>query len=188
MKQNLNITVSDTQIIWGVNFGQNNLTAAFLEASAIANALTSAAFQDAKITLEAIEIGNEADLYTSNGARDSWFNVQQYVTQYVYTVHSGPPVNTMLAGNLRVICRWTTFVGNVTAAANRILGTNVSLQGGAFSGSSHSTSGFSPQAIFKNGILSSPAGSQIKLCVIRLPQFQAKRFTLAVLRPDNYFS
>jgi hypothetical protein len=175
MKQNLNITVSETQIIWGVNFGQNNLTAAFLEASAIANAFTSAAFRDAKITLEAIEIGNEADLYTSNGARNSSFNVQQYVTQYVYTL--GP--HTTL--NLRVVCRWTTFAGNVTAAANRILGTNVSLQGAAFSGSSHSTTGFSPQAIFKNGILSSPAGSQIKLCVITLPQFQANRSTLAVL-------
>ena len=89
MKQNLNITVSETQIIWGVNFGQNNLTAAFLEASAIANASTSTAFRDARITLEAIEIGNEADLYTSNGARNSSFNVQQYVTQYVYTL--GPP-------------------------------------------------------------------------------------------------
>jgi hypothetical protein len=86
MKENLNITVLETQIIWGVNFGQNNLTAAFLEASTITNAFTSAAFRDAKITLEAIEIGNEADLYTSNGARNSSFNVQQYVTQYVYTL------------------------------------------------------------------------------------------------------
>lgn len=87
----LNITVSDTQIIWGVNFGQNNLTAAYLEACAVANAFTSNTFRDANITLEAIEIGNEADLYTSNGARNSSFNVQQYVTQYVYTVHSRPP-------------------------------------------------------------------------------------------------
>lgn len=86
MKQNLNSFVSGTQIIWGVNFGQNNLTAAFLEASTIANAFTSAAFRDARITLEAIEIGNEADLYTSNGARNSSFNIQQYVTQYVYTL------------------------------------------------------------------------------------------------------
>jgi len=178
MKRNLNITISETQIIWGVNFGQNNLTAAFLEASAIANAFTSAAFRDAKITLEAIEIGNEADLYTSNGARNSSFNVRQYVTQYVHTLD--PPMNTTL--NLRAVYRWTTFARNVTAAANRILGTNVSLQGAAFGGSSHSsTTGFSPQAIFKNGILSSPAGSQIKLCVITLSQFQENCSTLAVL-------
>jgi hypothetical protein len=96
-------------------------------------------------------------------------------------------MNTAL--NLRAVCRWTTFAGNVTTAANRILGTNVSLQGAAFSGSSHSsTTGFSPQAIFKNGILSSPAGSQIKLCVITLPQFQAKRSTLVVLCTDTSFS
>ncbi|KAF8485871.1 hypothetical protein DFH94DRAFT_708576 [Russula ochroleuca] len=129
-----------TQVTWGVNFGQNNITAAFLEATAIVNAFTSAAFRESNITLEAIEIGNEADLYTSNGARNSSFNVQQYVSQ------------------------WTTFANNVTAAANHILGTNVPLQGAAFAGSSHSsTAGFSPQAIFQNGILSSPAGSQIKL-------------------------
>lgn len=76
---------SGTQVIWGVNFGQNNLTAAFLEATAIASAFTSATFRNLNITLEAIEIGNEADLYTSNGARDNTFNVQEYVSQYVYT-------------------------------------------------------------------------------------------------------
>ena len=64
------------------------------------------------------------------------------------------------------VCRWTAFAENVTAAVNPTLGKNVSLQGGAFSGSSHSsTTGFSPQAIFQNGILSSPAGSQISQCV-----------------------
>jgi hypothetical protein len=185
MTQNLNITISETQITWGVNFGQDNLTAAFLEASAIANAFTSTTFRDARITLEAIEIGNEADLYTSNGARNSSFDVQQYVTQYVYTLEA--PMTTTL--NLRAVCRWTTFAGNVTAAANRILDTNVSLQGAAFSGSSHNnTTGFSPQAIFKNGILSSSAGSQIKLCVITLPQFRANRSTLAVIYTDPSFS
>lgn len=46
----------------------------------------SATFQGLNITLEAIEIGNEADLYTSNGARNSSFNVQQYVSQYVYAL------------------------------------------------------------------------------------------------------
>lgn len=94
-------------------------------------------------------------------------------------------MNTM--PNLRVACRWTSFAGNVTAAANRILGTNVSLQGAAFSGSSHSTTGFSPQAIFKNGILSSPGGSQIKLCVISLSQSQANRSNIAMLRTDTSF-
>lgn len=154
---------SGTQVIWGVNFGQNNLTAAFLEATAIASAFTSAAFRNLNITLEAIEIGNEADLYTSNGARDNTFNVQEYVSQYVYTSRISSEHDAYLC----TAYRWTTFAENVTSAANRIFGTNVSLQGAAFSGSSHSsTTGFSPQAIFQNGILSSPAGSQINLCVM----------------------
>jgi hypothetical protein len=81
-KRNLLIyLLQGTKIIWGVNFGQNNLTAAFLQTTAIANAFVSTAFRGSEITLEAIEIGNEADLYTSNGARDTSFNVQQYVTQ-----------------------------------------------------------------------------------------------------------
>jgi hypothetical protein len=33
--------------------------------------------------LEAVEIGNEPDLYANNGLRDNTWNVQQYVTQYV---------------------------------------------------------------------------------------------------------
>ncbi|KAH9999196.1 glycoside hydrolase family 79 protein [Russula compacta] len=128
-----------TSVIWGVNFGQNNLTAAFLQATAIANVFTSACFQNSNITLEAIEIGNEADLYINHGARNSSFNVQQYVSQ------------------------WTTFAENVTAVANDILGTKVALQAAAFAESSHgNTTWFSPQAIFENGICSSPAGSQIQ--------------------------
>ncbi|KAI0297300.1 PITH domain-containing protein [Multifurca ochricompacta] len=128
-----------TEVIFGVNFGQYNLTAAFLETTAIANAFASSTFKASGIKLEAIEIGNEADLYTNNGARNSSFNVQQYVSQ------------------------WTMFAENVTATANHILGTKVPLQGAAFAGSSHTSTGFSLQGIFKNDILSSSAGSQIKL-------------------------
>lgn len=68
-------------MIWGVNFGQLNVTAAFLEAQAIADAFQSSAVKSAGVTLEAVEIGNEADLYHSNGARPSNFTIQQYVSQ-----------------------------------------------------------------------------------------------------------
>lgn len=54
----------------------------------------------------------------------------------------------------------------VTAAANKILGVKVPLQGGGFSASSHNAGGFSPQGMFQNGILTSAAGEQIKLCDI----------------------
>jgi hypothetical protein len=70
-----------TPVTWGVDFGQLNLTAAHFEATAIACAFASQAFADSQVILEAIEIGNEADLYTTNGDRNSSFNVQQYVLQ-----------------------------------------------------------------------------------------------------------
>ncbi|KAF8274835.1 hypothetical protein EI94DRAFT_1713164 [Lactarius quietus] len=113
---------SGTAVTWGVNFGQLNLTAASLEATAIACAFASQSFKDSDVILEAIEIGNEADLYISHGDRNSSFNVQQY-----------------------------------------ILGMETPLQGAAFAESSHTTTGFSPESIFQNGILSSPAGCQINL-------------------------
>ena len=71
-----------THVVWGVNFGQNNLTAAFLEAQAIKNAFDTAAVKLAGVTLEFVEIGNEADLYPNNGARDGSFNVAEYTTEY----------------------------------------------------------------------------------------------------------
>ncbi|KAN0138028.1 glycoside hydrolase family 79 protein [Lactarius tabidus] len=80
---------SGTTVTWGVNFGQLDLTAASLEATAIACAFTSQPFQDSNVTLEAIEIGNEADLYTTNGDRNSSFNVQQYASQFSQHHHSG---------------------------------------------------------------------------------------------------
>ncbi|KAI0049009.1 glycoside hydrolase family 79 protein [Auriscalpium vulgare] len=64
---------SGTPVIWGVNFGQANITAAFLEARAIATAFTSSSIKNAGVTLEAIEIGNEADLYKNNASRWNTF-------------------------------------------------------------------------------------------------------------------
>ena len=69
-------------MIWGVNFGQNNITAAYLEARAIKNAFSSSAVKAAGVTLDFIEIGNEADLYKSNGLRDpSTWTIQEYVKE-----------------------------------------------------------------------------------------------------------
>ncbi|TFY74559.1 hypothetical protein EWM64_g9455 [Hericium alpestre] len=69
-----------TEVIWGVNFGTDNLTAAFLETQAIVQAFTSPAMKTAGVTLQAMEIGNEADLYGNNGHRNSSFNAQQYTS------------------------------------------------------------------------------------------------------------
>jgi hypothetical protein len=54
--------MAGTHVTWGVNLKEDNLTAAFLEAQAIAEAFE--AFPSSlDLTLDAIEIGNEADFY-----------------------------------------------------------------------------------------------------------------------------
>jgi hypothetical protein len=71
-----------TRVIWGVNFGQSNITAAFLETQSIRKAFDSPAVQNQNISLEFLEIGNEADLYGKHGARDaSTWNVDLYLEQ-----------------------------------------------------------------------------------------------------------
>ncbi|KAJ7837920.1 glycoside hydrolase family 79 protein [Mycena leptocephala] len=58
-----------TGITWGVNFGGDNLTATFLETQAIVDAFNSPALRNARITLDFLELGNEADFYNANGDR-----------------------------------------------------------------------------------------------------------------------
>jgi hypothetical protein len=64
-----------------LNLGQNNLTAAFLEAKSLAKAFSSLSVKVAGITLDAIEIGNEVDLYSNNGLRPSTYTSTQYVKE-----------------------------------------------------------------------------------------------------------
>ncbi|KAJ7710331.1 glycoside hydrolase family 79 protein [Mycena rosella] len=120
-----------------VNFGGANLTAVFLETQAIITAFASSAFTQAGITLDNLELGNEADLYSGNGLRASTYTVQQYTPQ------------------------WITYATNLTNTA-KLSSSNTRLWGGAFAGSSHTTTGFSPQGIFANGILNSVPGAFIK--------------------------
>ena len=77
------LTHTDTHVTWGLNLGQNNLSAAFLEAQALVNAFKSSSIKDAGIVLKAIEIGNEADLYSNNGARPKGFTSTEYVKECV---------------------------------------------------------------------------------------------------------
>lgn len=57
--------------------------------------------------------------------------------------------------------RWTTFASNVSVAADIVSGSGPKFFGVAFAGSSHSTSSFSPQGAFANGLLSSAPGKLI---------------------------
>lgn len=71
-----------THVIWGLNFGQNNLTAAFLEAQSLQAAFASSAVKNAGVTLDFVEIGNEADLFSSNGARNpATWTIAEYVKE-----------------------------------------------------------------------------------------------------------
>jgi hypothetical protein len=61
----------------------DNITAAYLETKAIVKAFESSAVKAAGITLDFLEIGNEADLYVNNGGRKNSWGPTQYVTECV---------------------------------------------------------------------------------------------------------
>ncbi|KAJ7603136.1 glycoside hydrolase family 79 protein [Mycena polygramma] len=144
----LNITAGDsfyyvasnlprgTHVTWGVNFGQLNLTAAVLEAKAIMNVFSSPAFKAAGVTLDYLEIGNEADLYANNGLRSKSYSSSQYVQE------------------------WTMFASNISEAV-QLSESGTKFLVGSFAGSSSETTGFSPQAIYSENVLDSPPGSLI---------------------------
>ncbi|KAJ6544815.1 glycoside hydrolase family 79 protein [Mycena vulgaris] len=125
-----------TGVTWGVNFGGKNLTAVFLETQAIINAFSSPAIKNADITLDFLELGNEADLFKNNGLRASTYNVVQYTAE------------------------WISFATNMSRTAN-LASSDTRIWGAAFADSSHTTTGFSPQGIFANNILSSEPGAFI---------------------------
>lgn len=82
------IPATGTHMIWGVNFALNNVSVAVAEAKAIRKAFTAggAAF-DAGIILDAIEIGNEADLYAHHGLRPTPWNASVYTPQCVILLY-----------------------------------------------------------------------------------------------------
>ncbi|KAI9567289.1 glycoside hydrolase family 79 protein [Boletus coccyginus] len=127
-----------TRIQWGVNLREYNLTAVYLETKALIQAFESPAVKSKGITLNLIEVGNEADLYHHNGGRNGSWSVDEYVTQ------------------------WAQFATNVSETAGLSKSSTTKLIGGAFASSSHdNTSGFSPQALFAHNILKTPPGALI---------------------------
>ena len=59
----------------------DNLTAVYLETNSIIKAFSSSAVTDAGITLDYLEIGNEADLYAKHGGRQNPWGATQYVAE-----------------------------------------------------------------------------------------------------------
>jgi hypothetical protein len=66
---------------FGVNLGGNTVSTAVNQAQAIMTAFQSSALVNAGITLDYIEIGNEADLYGGNGHRTGTWNIGTYMTK-----------------------------------------------------------------------------------------------------------
>ncbi|KAK0455621.1 glycoside hydrolase family 79 protein [Desarmillaria tabescens] len=128
---------SGTHITWGVNFGQKNLTAAFLAARSIASAFSSPAMKDAGVTLDYVEIGNEADWYINNGARPSNWTSADYTQE------------------------WTEFAKNISKTVGISSTSHTKFFVGSFTHST--TAGFSPQAIYAEGILDSEPGASIAI-------------------------
>lgn len=122
---------------WGVNLGANNLTAAFLETQSIVKTFMSPVVKGLDIVLAFLEIGNEPDLYKNNGFRPSTYNSTQLVAD------------------------WIRFAQNLTDVAKPLFDRGTRFLGGSLAGSSHSLSGFSPQALFAQGLLTSEPGKLI---------------------------
>ena len=75
--------LKDTRVIFGVNLGSQNMTATYLETTAICQAFTSSSMRNAGVTLEALEVGNEPDEYPlpKHNLRDPKWDVGDYVKQ-----------------------------------------------------------------------------------------------------------
>ncbi|KAF8316382.1 hypothetical protein DL93DRAFT_2056457 [Clavulina sp. PMI_390] len=130
---------SGTHMVWGVNLGATSTSNAVAEAQAIMSTFSSGgAANSAGVLLDSIEIGNEADLYTSNnGLRDSSWNLAAYVTQ------------------------WETFASDIISTLGLTAGVAPWILAGSFAESTHSSTGFSPQGLIAKGVLSSSVGSHI---------------------------
>lgn len=73
--------LTGTRVIVGLNFGGNNVSMALRQTQSILKAFDSPAVRNSNIVLEAIEFGNEPDLYPNNGLRAKTYNSAQYTRE-----------------------------------------------------------------------------------------------------------
>ncbi|KAF8309013.1 hypothetical protein DL93DRAFT_2170653 [Clavulina sp. PMI_390] len=128
-----------THMIWGTNLGFNNTDNAVAEAKAIVSTFSpGGAAHAAGISLDYIEIGNEADLYSGNGLRPTTWTFDNWVSE------------------------WSLFAESIIKGAGLKPNTAPRLLAASFGFSTHSaTDGFSPQHLIAAGILSGPLGPYI---------------------------
>ena len=134
-----------TRMTWGVDLGANNITNAVNMAKSIARAFHASAVKASGVILDLIEVGNEADLFRSNGLRPSNWTVEDYVPN------------------------WISVAGPAVEAAG-IHGPDgpVSVQGAAFI-----SQFFTPTEIFNLGILNSTPGQAITQYVQNISAWRA---------------
>lgn len=71
-----------THVVWGVNLLSGNVTNAVAMAKSIVKAFSvGGPAHTAGVSLDAIQIGNEPDLYVRHGFRPSSWNISSYVEQ-----------------------------------------------------------------------------------------------------------
>ncbi|KZT43267.1 hypothetical protein SISSUDRAFT_978381 [Sistotremastrum suecicum HHB10207 ss-3] len=126
---------SGTQMIWGVNFGTDNTTAATLEAESILGAFQSSAVKNANVSLHLLEIGNEPDRYVLTKRRPSSYDFKAYVAE------------------------WSAFVAQVSSAAGFSGANSPGLMG--LSLGHITTAGFTTQNGLSGGLLQTSAGKLI---------------------------
>ncbi|TFK27758.1 hypothetical protein FA15DRAFT_585766 [Coprinopsis marcescibilis] len=124
-------------VTWGLNLGHNNLTASFLMARSIAKTFASSAIAEAEIVLDAIEIGNEPDLYGNNGFRQPGYPMTQYIRE------------------------WTAMANNVTSVLGISRSSRTKFIAPSLVYSTRDTTGWSPQTMFAQGMLDTEPGSLI---------------------------
>ncbi|KAJ7459673.1 glycoside hydrolase family 79 protein [Mycena latifolia] len=125
-----------TRVVWGVNLGSDNITAAVLESLSIKKAFDSHAMKTAGVTLEFIEIGNEPDLYKVQCLRSCALSAPHFA-------HAEFATNMSFAGAIQP-------------------GLGPKFFGPSFALISHTADSFSALGVFTQGILETPPGSLLR--------------------------
>ena len=71
----------DTRLIHGLNFASIDDLRGFWQLAAIITTFDSTDMKKAKVTLDAIEVGNEPDMYGVKGPKPSRYGVIEYLKE-----------------------------------------------------------------------------------------------------------
>ncbi|KAL0567774.1 hypothetical protein V5O48_014224 [Marasmius crinis-equi] len=141
----------NTRVTWGVNFGRNNLTAAFLQAQSIKEAFSLPEITEAGIKLDLVELGNEPNLYPKNGHRPENYTVADYVP------------------DLMIVVRWIEFAKNVSVTVGIDSTSDTKFVVGGFAGATRGQDDFTAPDLFAEGILGSEPGALISRALQACP-------------------